>query len=228
IIGKEKGFHPVLAPLASSFAAHAVPEPAAFDVLHSLLTNTQTKDPARLLRRDAELNKLKSTVRSGYNKFAAMPTGGALFDPWREFIVPPFPLDILPGIAHDFVAMKSAAMGADPSALAISALAAFSGAIDHRFRVKMMRNSDWYEHVRMWVLLFGRSSWLKSPVMDAVLWPLKHAQADRQREYQAELRDWKAKGGEEEDKPEPPERYIVGDTTTEKLGEIMSRSDRGT
>jgi len=228
IRGEEKGFHPVLTPLASSFAACAVPKSATEQVLHALLTNTQTKDPARLVRRDTELAKLKDTVRSGYEKFAAMPTGGVLFDPWMEFVVPPFPLDILPGVAHDFVAMKSAAMGADPSALALAMLAAFSGAIHHRSRIKMMKNSDWSEHVRMWVLLFGRSSWLKSPIMDAVLWPLRHAQADLQREYKAALRDWKTNGGEEEDKPEPPERYIVGDTTTEKLGEILSRSDRGT
>jgi hypothetical protein len=228
IIRGEK-FHPVLAPLASSFAARAVPEPATLKALQALLNNTQTTDPVRLIRRDAELAKLKATVRSGYQKFAATPTpGAALFDPWQEWIVPPFPLDILPGIAHDFVVAKSTAMGADPSALAMSVLTTFSGALDHRFRVKMMRNSDWYEHTRLWVLLFGRSSWLKSPIMDAALWPLRHAQADVQREYKAALRDWKANGGEEEDKPEPPERYLVADTTTEKLGEILSRSERGT
>ena len=221
-------FHPVLTPLSASFAARAVPEMAALDVLRALLNNTQTTDPERMRRRDAELGKLKSTVRSGYEKFAATLTSGALFDPWQEFIVPPFPLDILPGPAHDFIATKSIAMGADPSALAMAELVAFSGAIHHRFRVKMMKNSDWYEHARLWVLLFGRSSWLKSPIMDSVLWPIRRAQADLQRGYQAALRDWKANGGEEADKPEPPERYIVGDTTIEKLGEILSRSDRGT
>jgi hypothetical protein len=216
-----------LARLASSFAARAVPKAATEDALQALLTNTQTTDPVRLARRDTELAKLKDTVRSGYEKFAATPTSGVLFDPWQEFIVPPFPLDVLPSAAHDFVETKSTAMGADPSALAMATLAAFSGAIHHRFRVKMMKNSDWYEHVRLWVLLFGRSSWLKSPIMDAVLWPIRHAQADVQREYQAALRDWKANGEEEADKPDPPERYLAGDITVEKLGELLSRSDRG-
>jgi hypothetical protein len=227
IIRGEK-FHPRLVPLSASFAARAVPQAATESALRALLNNTQTTDPARLVRRDAELAKLKDTVRSGYQKFAAVPTGRGLFDPWQEWLVPAFPLDVLPGVARDYVATKSTAMGADPSALAMSALTVFSGALDHRFKVKMMRNSDWYEHVRLWVLLFGPSSWLKSPVMDAVLWPLRHAQADVQREYQAAIRDWKANGEEEEDKPEPPERYLVGDTTTEKLGEILSRSERGT
>jgi Protein of unknown function (DUF3987)/Primase C terminal 2 (PriCT-2) len=228
-------FHPVLVPLASSFAARAVPEAAARGVLHALLDNTQTTDPGRLKRRGVELNKLKETVRSGYDKFAATPISGPLFDPWQEFIVPPFPLDILPGAAHDFVATTSIAMGADPASLAMAQLAAFSGAIHHRFRVKMMRNSDWYEHVRLWVLLFGPPSWLKSPIMEAALRPIRLAEADTQRDYKARLRTWKAQhkgknsdglSGEDEE-PAPPERLLIGDTTIEKLGEIMSRGNRG-
>jgi hypothetical protein len=174
-------------------------------------------------------------VQSGYDKFAATMTGGPLFDPWQEFIAPAFPLDILPGAAHDFVATKSIAMGADPSALAMAQLTAFSGAINHRFRVKMMRNSDWYEHVRLWLLLFGRSSWLKSPIIEAVLRPIRRHEGELQRDYRARMRTWKAqhKGknadglDDDEDKPEPPERFTVGDATIEKLGEIMSRSERG-
>jgi hypothetical protein len=223
ISGKE--FHPQLTPLAASFAARAVPELAARGILHALLDNTQTKDVERLRRRDVELKKLRETVRSGYEKFE--PKSGALFDPWQEYVVPPFPLDVLPAVAHDFIAMKSTAMGADPAALAMTQLAAFSGAIHHRFRVKMMKNSDWWEHVRLWVLLFGRASWLKSPIMEAMLRSIRRAEADLQRDYKARLQSWKAQGGDEEDKPEPPVRLLAGDTTIEKLGEIMSRSDRG-
>jgi hypothetical protein len=223
-----KKFHPVLAPLSSSFAAYGIPEGAAKGIFRALLTNTQTTDPARLARRDTELAKLKATVRSAYEKFARTPPLGAvLFDPWQEWLVPPFPLDILPAVAHDFVETKSNAMGVDPASLAMAQLAALSGAIHHRFRVKMMRNSDWYEHVRLWVLLFGRSSCLKSPIMDAVLLPLRREEADLQRDYKGRLQSWKAQGGEEDDKPDPPVRLMVGDTTTEKLGELMSRSERG-
>src|SRR5262249_32325432 len=110
-------FHPVLVPLAASFAARGAPAVVTRGVLRALLNNTQTTDPERLKRRDTELSKLADTVHSGYRKFAEALTGGPLFDPWQEFIAPPFPLDILPGAAHDFVATKSIAMGADPSAL---------------------------------------------------------------------------------------------------------------
>jgi hypothetical protein len=234
ISGKE--FHPVLTPLASSFAARAVPKVVTERALRALLTNTQTTDATRLARRDTELAKLNDTVRSGYEKFAkeaATPTGAALFDPWQEFIAPPFPFDILPAVAQDYVGTKGLALGADPSAMAMAQLVAFSGAIHHRFRVKMMRNSDWWEHLRLWLLLFGRSSWLKSPILEAVMRPIKRYQAETQRDYRVRLKDWKTrnkgKKADEIDKeePEPPERLTVGDATIEKLGEIMSRSERG-
>jgi Protein of unknown function (DUF3987) len=225
-------FHPVLAPLASSFAARAVPEVAARGVLHALLDNTQTTDPERRRRRDTELNKLKETVRSGYEKFAAAITTptGALFDPWQEFVVPEFPLDVLPTVAREFVLGRSLTMGADRSAVAMSTLAAFSGAIHHRFRMKMMRNGGWWEHVRLWVLLIGRSAWKKSPIIDAATRPLERHQAALMREYRAAMRDYEAKkkaGDEDAEESEPPERFTVGDTTIEKLGEILSRGERG-
>src|SRR5262245_9027219 len=168
-------FHPALVPLAASFAARAVPQVAARGVLRALLNNTQTTDPERLRRRDVELNKLADTVQSGFNKFAATASG-TLLDPWEEFIVPQFPLDLLPGIAGDFVVQKSNALGVDPSAMAMATLAALSSAIHHRFRIKMMRNSDWWEHPRLWVLLIGRSSWKKTPIIDAATRPAEQYQ----------------------------------------------------
>jgi hypothetical protein len=229
-------FHPTLVPLSASFAAHAVPRVVTRHVLRALLENTQTTDPERIRRRDVELNKLADTVRSGYEKFAtaaAAPTGAQLLDPWQEFVIPPFPLDVLPGAARDFVVTKSAALGTDPTALAMATLAALSGAIHHRFRAKVQRKTDWWVHPNLWVLLVGRVSSKKTPVVDAATRPAEQYQAELQREYKAELRDWKTKNrGKkadeiDEEPPDPPERYVVTDTTIEKLGEVLSRSPRG-
>jgi hypothetical protein len=230
IIRGEK-FHPTLVPLSASFAARAAPQAVTVGALQALLNNTTTTDPARLTRRDAELAKLKDTVRSGYDKFAnEAPKTGELFDPWQEFIAPPFPLDVLPGPVAEIVQIRSDAMGIDHSAIAMSMLTAASGAIHHRFRMRMKSKTDWKEHVRLWVLLVGSVSKKKSPGMGATTRPLEHYQADVMREYHAAMRDYEAKvkaGDKNTDKPDPPERYIVGDTTTEKLGEILSRSERG-
>ena len=228
ISGEE--FHPALTPLAASFATYAVPEVAARGVLRALLNNTQTTDPERIRRRDVELNKLAATVRSGYDKFARTPTSGALFDPWEEFIVPAFPFDVLPGVVHDFVDRRSTAIGGDPSAMAMATLASLSGAIHHRFRVKVQRNNDWYEHVRLWVLLVGRVTAKKTLIVNTTTKPLERYQAVVMRDYMARLRDYeqaKLAGDKTAQEPAQPVRYVVNDSTIEKLGDMLSRSPRG-
>ena len=56
-----------------------------------------------------------------------------VFDPWEKHGVPDFPFDILPPSVQQFVASQSAVIGCDASALAMSTLVNFSGALDHRF-----------------------------------------------------------------------------------------------
>jgi Protein of unknown function (DUF3987) len=158
--------------------------------------------------------------------------GGAstLFDPWERYIVPEFPFDILPGVLRNYVGSQAEAIGVDPSAMAMSALTAISGSLDHRFAVKMMRGGDWWEHPRLWTLLCGDPSTKKTPCANAATHPLEIHQADLRRDYEARRRDYerakeaKQKGVEE---PDPPVRYVVFDTTVEKLGDIIARSDKG-
>lgn len=222
ITGKE--FHPVLVPLAASFAAKGTPEPVARGVLGALLNNTQTTDPERLRRRDVELSKLGQTIRSGYQKFGQ---GGELFDPWARYIVPKFPLDVLPTMLQDFVSAQSNVIGCCQATMGMSTLATLSAAIDHGFALKMMRHGTWYAHPRLWVLLIGDVSAGKTPGMNAATAPLERRQARLYREYKDALRNHKESGGKKEDEPEPPPCYVVNDSTTEKLGEILARSDRG-
>jgi hypothetical protein len=44
---------------------------------------------------------------------------GELFDPWAQFVVPTFPLEVPPAVVHDFVESQSAVIGCDPSAMAL-------------------------------------------------------------------------------------------------------------
>ena len=96
---------------------------------------------------------------SGYER------GGADLRPWDEYVVPPFPLDVLSEDVRRFVETQSRVIGCDPSAVAMSVLAACSGALDHRFALKMLRNGDWYAHPRLWVLLVGDPSRKKTPAI---------------------------------------------------------------
>jgi hypothetical protein len=81
-----------------------------------------------------------------------------IFDPWDEYVVPPFPLEVLSEDVRRFVETQSRVIGCDPSAVAMSVLAACSGALDHRFALRMLRNGDWCAHPRLWVLLVGDPS----------------------------------------------------------------------
>jgi hypothetical protein len=97
--------------------------------------------------------------------------------------------------------------------------------------VKMMRSGNWWEHPRLWTLLVGDPSRKKTPIINDVTWSLERHEKDLRRDYEARLRDYEAAKKKDKntdvEKPEPPVRYVVWDTTTEKLGEILSRSEHG-
>jgi hypothetical protein len=223
-------FHPILAPLASSFAAHALPQHTTRRVLDALLDNTVTTDPARLRRRDVEKGKLAATVRSAYDKFDAMPGSGTIFDPWQEFIVPPFPIDVLPGVVGEFVTKKSADIGVDVSGMAMSTLAACSGVIHHCSRINLKHHGTWWMHPNIWVLLVAQSSWKKTPAVDEAVEPIRQFQADIQHAYKAEKQVYeqeKKAGNKNAQEPEPPVRNMINNTTIEKLADLLSRTNRG-
>src|SRR5262249_19761357 len=143
---------------------------------------------------------------------------------------PAFPFDVLPKVVHDFVDQRSTAQGVDPSAMAMAVLATCSGAIHHRFKVKVQRNNDWWEHMRLWVLLVGRVTSKKSLIVNTAVKPLERYQAVILRDYTARLRAYeeaKAGGDKDAQEPAPPVRYVINDATIEKIGDILSRSPRG-
>ena len=161
--------------------------------------------------------------------------GEPVFDPWENYIVPDFPLEILPAVVRRYVVEQSRVIGCDRSALAMACLAAFSGALDHSFKIKMMRNGDWHESVRMWVMLVGDVSVKKTPIITAATKALMRLQVEQLKEYEQEYAEYKEQLAQwdqnsDDPKPEmplPPPRYIASDTTVEKLAEILARSPRG-
>jgi hypothetical protein len=214
-------YHPVLTPLAGSFAALGAPESITEKVLRALMENSAPADPARLKRRDEELEKLPATIRSGYEKYAAHPP--ALFDPWAEYPVPEFPIEILPPIAQEFVSSQSITIGCDPAGMAMATLATFSGAMSHRFALRMMRHGRWWENNRLWVLLCGDPSKKKTPVINEATRPLEEHQDMILQQHHERMREYKAAknddddGSSKSDKPKPPPRFVIYDSTVEML-----------
>ncbi|BBE74572.1 DUF3987 domain-containing protein [Oharaeibacter diazotrophicus] len=150
----------------------------------------------------------------------------ALFDPWEAYIVPSFPLDVLPPAIRGFVEEKAVHLGTCRSALAMAALGACSGAIDHRWKLRPRQHGEWSVSPRLWVLLVGDPSRGKTPAINAALAPIEAEEAARRQAYLNAV-------GEHErapvtsPEPEKPDRLVVGDVTVEKLGEILSRQSRG-
>ena len=163
------------------------------------------------------------------------PSLAPVFDPWQPYIVPAFPLDVLPSEVQDFVAQQAEVIGCDRSGMAMATLATFSGAIDHRSQLKMMRNGNWWASPRLWVLLVGDPSTRRTPLINAATMPLEHQDYRIQQDYQRKLAEYleakenKKEAGEKTKlpAPTPPKRYVIRDTTVEKLGEILARHPKG-
>jgi hypothetical protein len=124
--------------------------------------------------------------------------------------LPDVPFAILPGVLQDNVGPQAEVIGVDPSAMAMATLTTVSGALDHRFAVKMMmRNGNWWEHPRLWTLLCSDPSSRKTPCINAATDPLELHQADFKRDYDTRLRDYTQakKAKQKVEAPDPPDRF---------------------
>ena len=149
-------------------------------------------------------------------------------DPFEEAVVPDFPTHILGPKLQQLIRDMSDAMGADPNSVAMCMLAAAGAALDQRFKVDMQRGANFMMPPRVWPLLIGDPSTMKTPVIKAALRPLTRLDTENQRDYQRAYARWK-----EQDKdtrgPEPdkPTRFVLEDATTEKLHSVCADQDRG-
>ena len=155
--------------------------------------------------------------------------GQPAFDPWERYLTPAFPLELLPARLQRFVRYQAASTGADISSVAMATLAACSGAVDQQFELKMKRTGEWHVRPRLWVVLVGDPSQKKTPVISACVKPLRAWERVKVETYQREFARWKEDkdNGAKEPEPTKPTRYILNDVTTEKVGDLLSRQDRG-
>jgi hypothetical protein len=155
----------------------------------------------------------------------------------------PFPLDALPPTLRGYIHEAAAAVGCDPSVVALPLLASIAGAVGNTRRVRLKRG--WTEPAVLWGAIVGESGTLKSPALDAALAPVRRREAkaarthaDLLKRYATEMdryaRDrahWlKKKGdGEPPAKPERPAlpRHLVSDTTVEALAVLLQENPRG-
>jgi Protein of unknown function (DUF3987) len=218
--------HDSIRDLAASMIGSGVSAPAATVMLRAVMQ-------ASSLRRDderwkARYNDIERTVDSAVERYGQtddvpfQQNDAGFFDPWAQFVVPDFPVQILPPIVRDFVEAQSRVIGVDRSSMAMSALGAISGAIPRSIKLKMLRHGDWFVSACIWVLLYGDSSKKKTAAFNAAVKALEDCQKETQEAYR-----FACAAAEKGEEPDPPPRWVASDTSIEKLAEILTRSDRG-
>jgi hypothetical protein len=176
-----------------------------------------------------ELWELVSTKTLDPDEIKPKPspsTGAPLLDPWEDYVVPPFPLDVLPGGVREFVEKHARIIGCDVSGLAMATLVNFSVAIDNRIMLKMMRNGKWFARPRLWVILCGEVSANKTQTIDMAVDELEAIQGGLRREYEIALKAFQEDKDNTVDEPDKPTRFVTMSTTIEKLANILSRQQR--
>lgn len=151
-------------------------------------------------------------------------------DLWGNFKPPSLPRGLLPDVIERFAHDQGMDMGADMSAIAVSALAVCAGAIPDSVRLQVKRhNTGWFEAARLWVALVGPPSSKKSPIMTAAARPLRKIDADQARDYADQRAVYDKLPKEEKLKTNPPKqvRSILQDTTIEAAQDVAKDSPDG-
>ena len=153
----------------------------------------------------------------------------------------PFPVNALPEPLATFVNEAAAAIGVDPSMVALPLLAMIAGAIGNTRRLVV--KSGWSIPPILWTCVISESGSGKTPAFREVTEFTNYAQskafvsheaAMAEHElalanYELQLKDRAKRGGVAPQKPERPaaRRLIVADTTVEALVPILRENPRG-
>ena len=82
-------------------------------------------------------------------------------------------------------------MGCDAAGIAAGALAVCAGAIPDGIRLQPKKNdTEWQESARIWTVLVGDPSTMKTPSISAATKPLRCIDNELARDYQDALNDW--------------------------------------
>lgn len=152
--------------------------------------------------------------------------------PWK-----PFPVDLLPRQARDFVVAQSAALNCDQSMIGPATLVVLAAGIGNSFRVKI--KNAWKEPSTLWLAVISPSGTMKSPAVSAATEPVSSLELDLKDEhegrlylYEQELVQFNAlPKAEKKSQDEPVEparkRLRVSDSTIESIALNHMQNARG-
>ena len=170
--------------------------------------------------------------------------------------VEPFREDMLPKVLRDWLIDIAERMQVPLDYLGASVVVVLGSLIGRKFGIFPKAYDDWLVIPNLWGAVVGRPSLLKSPSIDEVIKPLKqladeavHRNEENEKDFKEQTM-WheaqfaaqkeemkKAAKRKDKEKPsfgpiEPPKkpmlkRYITGDGTVEKIGEILLENPQG-
>jgi hypothetical protein len=150
------------------------------------------------------------------------------WNPWERPIPPDFPLDCLPAALRATVADVAERIGTDVGATAMAHLAAVAAAVDGRTSLRVKRHdNDWIENPRLWVMLVGDPSTKKTPLIGAVIRPLREMESRAGQAFRNAHDMWDQTPKAERGAEPSMTRYVMNDSTPEKAAEILAANPRG-
>ncbi|TVQ32987.1 MAG: DUF3987 domain-containing protein [Phycisphaeraceae bacterium] len=159
----------------------------------------------------------------------------------------PFPVDAIPEPVRSLVAAGAAAIGCEPSFVALPMLSALAGAIGNARCIMLKRG--WTEPAILWTAIVGESGTQKTPAFKLAVKPVRsrqhqlmkeHAEAlktweEESARHEAAMNAWKKKASSSDNSEDPPEapakpscqRTWIEDCTTEALAMLLQENPRG-
>ena len=127
---------------------------------------------------------------------SAAPSGSAAkpkrpmtpLEPFR-----PFPTEALPQPIRAFVEQAAAAIGCDPSFVALPTLAVAASLIGNTRTIRLKRG--WMEPCVLWTCVVGESGTLKSPAIHAAAAPVYRIQEELRNKFKADLAEYETGEG---------------------------------
>jgi hypothetical protein len=146
----------------------------------------------------------------------------------------PFPQGGLASVLGDYVGAAAAAIGCDPSLVALPALAVAAAGIGNSRVIRLKRG--WTEPSVIWAATIAPSGEMKSPGWEAASRPYAAIQMElvdlaeaRREKWEAEMETWRADRAAAEKPKRPPDvlTLVTTDTTVWTLGERLRNNPRG-
>jgi putative DNA primase/helicase len=170
--------------------------------------------------------------------------------------VPAFDMQLLPEPIGRWVADAADRTQCPPEFPAVGAVVAIGSIIGRGVTIRPKQYDDWTVVPNLWGAIVGRPGTLKSPALGEALRHVRHLEADEYARHVGVFAEWevtseitkarrgsivrkgarssadasiiKAEALAVQEVPNPMERrFLVNDTTVEKLGEVLAGSPRG-